>query len=199
MSPGSYSTRFRPARVSCSPGWRGGVSSSTMRPIGTSPAPGRPRPGTACAARRSSAFSARRRLSSAISSCADCSDCSAADASDWFRQRRSVSDETPGSLATSAIAFVSDEYEGRDSVNSLTAFALNSSVYLVPLDMIPSSPIELGEMRNKNQAISVQAVPGVEADAVPAAVGDGGVTCVVLIGGRCVIRLVDYHGEQVVL
>ena len=37
---------------------------------------------------------------------------------------------------------------------SLTAFALNSSVYLVPLDMIPSSPIELGEMRNKNQAIS---------------------------------------------
>ena len=56
-----------------------------------------------------------------------------------FRQRRSVSDETPGSLATSAIAFVSDEYEGRDSVNSLTAFALNSSVYLVPLDMIPSS------------------------------------------------------------
>ena len=105
-------------------------------------------------ARRSSAFSARRRLSSAIASCADCSDCSAADASDWFRQRRSVSDETPGSLATSAIAFVSDEYEGRDSVNSLTAFALNSSVYLVPLDMIPSSPIELGEMRNKNQAIS---------------------------------------------
>ena len=67
---------------------------------------------------------------------------------------RSVSDETPGSLATSAIAFVSDEYEGRDSVNSLTAFALNSSVYLVPLDMIPSSPIELGETRNKNQAIS---------------------------------------------
>ena len=51
VSPGSYSTRFRPARVSCSPGWRGGVSSSTMRPIGTSPAPGRPRPGTACAAR----------------------------------------------------------------------------------------------------------------------------------------------------
>ena len=184
VSPGLYSTRFRPARVSCSPGWRGGVSSSTMRPIGTSPAPGRPRPGTTCAARRSSAFSARRRLSSAIASCADCSDCSAADASDWFRQRRSVSDETPGSLATSAIAFVSDEYEGRDSVNSLTAFALNSSVYLVPLDMIPSSPIELGEMRNKNQAISV---------------GDGGVTCVVLIGGRCVIRLVDYHGEQVVL
>ncbi|WP_238608879.1 HNH endonuclease, partial [Bifidobacterium animalis] len=28
VSPGSYSTRFRPARVSCSPGWRGGVSSS---------------------------------------------------------------------------------------------------------------------------------------------------------------------------
>lgn len=98
-------------------------------------------------------------MSSAIASCADCSDCSAADASDWFRQRRSVSDETPGSLATSAIAFVSDEYEGRDSVNSLTAFALNSSVYLVPLDMIPSSPIELGEMRNKNQAISARYHP----------------------------------------
>jgi len=50
---------------------------------------------------------------------------------------------------------VSDEYEPRDSVNSLTAFALNSGVCLVPFAMVPSSPIELGEMRNKNQFISV--------------------------------------------
>ena len=60
----------------------------------------------------------------------------------------------PGSLATCSIALVSDEYEPRDSVNSLTAFALNSGVYLVPFAMVPSSPIELGEMRNKNQFIS---------------------------------------------
>ena len=37
---------------------------------------------------------------------------------------------------------------------SLTAFALNSGVYLVPFAMIPSSPLKLGEMRNKNQFIS---------------------------------------------
>ena len=60
----------------------------------------------------------------------------------------------PRSLATCSIALVSDEYEPRDSVNSLTAFALNSGVYLVPFAMVPSSPIELGEMRNKNQFIS---------------------------------------------
>ena len=60
----------------------------------------------------------------------------------------------PGSLATCSIALVSDEYEPRDSVNSLTAFASNSGVYLVPFAMVPSSPIELGEMRNKNQFIS---------------------------------------------
>ena len=69
------------------------------------------------------------------------------------RQRRSVSGATPGSLATCSIALASDEYEPRDSVNSLTAFALNSGVYLVPFAMVPSSPIELGEMRNKNQFI----------------------------------------------
>ena len=56
-------------------------------------------------------------------------------------------------IASSADCLVSDEYELRDSVNSLTAFALNSSVYLVPFAMVPSSPIELGEMRNKNQFI----------------------------------------------
>ena len=60
----------------------------------------------------------------------------------------------PRSLATCSIALVSDEYEPRDSVDSLTAFALNSGVYLVPFAMVPSSPIELGEMRNKNQFIS---------------------------------------------
>ena len=72
-----------------------------------------------------------------------------------LRQRRSVSGATPRSLATCSIALVSDEYEPRDSVNSLTAFALNSGVCLVPFAMVPSSPIELGEMRNKNQFISL--------------------------------------------
>ena len=37
---------------------------------------------------------------------------------------------------------------------SLTAFALNSVVYPVPLAMVPSSPIKLEEIRNKNQFIS---------------------------------------------
>lgn len=50
----------------------------------------------------------------------------------------------PRSLATCSIALVSDEYEPRDSANSLTAFASNSGVYLVPFAMVPSSPIELG-------------------------------------------------------
>ncbi|MEO2337282.1 hypothetical protein ABG881_10425, partial [Bifidobacterium longum] len=45
-------------------------------------------------------------------------------------------------------ALVSDEYEPRDSVSSLTAFALNSGVYFVPFAMVPSSPIELEEGRN---------------------------------------------------
>lgn len=76
-------------------------------------------------------------------------------ASVLLRQRRSVSGATPRSLATCSIALVSDEYEPRDSVNSLTAFASNSGVYLVPFAMVPSSPIELGEMRNKNQVISL--------------------------------------------
>ena len=72
-----------------------------------------------------------------------------------LRQRRSVSGATPRSLATCSIALVSDEYEPRDSVNSLTDFALNSGVYFVPFATVPSSPIELGEMRNKNQFISL--------------------------------------------
>ncbi len=60
----------------------------------------------------------------------------------------------PGSLAPYSTALVSDEYEPRDSVNSPTAFVLNSGVYPAPFDMVPSSPIELGETRNKKQFIS---------------------------------------------
>ena len=75
------------------------------------------------------------------------------------RQWRSVSGATPGSLATCSTALVSDEYEPRDSVSSLTAFALNSGVYLVPFAMVPSSPIESGEMRSKNQFISQNRAP----------------------------------------
>ena len=99
-------------------------------------------------------FSARSRFSSAIASCADRFVSAAAVASDRPRRRRSDSGAIPGSLATCSIALVSDEYEPRDSVDSLTAFALNSGVYLVPFAMVPSSPIELGEMRNKNQVRS---------------------------------------------
>ena len=92
-------------------------------------------------ARFNRATSARKLFNSAIASSADCL----------------VSAATPRSLATCSIALVSDEYEPCDSVNSLTAFALNSGVYLV-FAMVPSSPIELGEMRNKNQFISVSVV-----------------------------------------
>ena len=105
-------------------------------------------------ARRSSAFSARSCLSSAIASRAARSVSAAAVASDWLRHRLSDSGSIPRSLETCSIAFVSDEYDGLDSVSSLTAFALNSGVYLVPFAMVPSSPIKLGEMRNKNQFIS---------------------------------------------
>lgn len=62
--------------------------------------------------------------------------------------------DPPGSLAPYSTALVSDEYEPRDSVNSPTAFVLNSGVYPAPFDMVPSSPIELGETRNKKQFIS---------------------------------------------
>lgn len=57
-------------------------------------------------------------------------------------------------MTTCSIALIPDGYEPRDSVNSLTAFSLNSGVYLVPFAMVPSSPIELRAMRNKNQFIS---------------------------------------------
>lgn len=106
-------------------------------------------------ARLNRATSARKLLNSAIASSDDCLVSAATVASVLSRQRRSVSGATPRSLATCSIALVSDEYEPRDSVDSLTAFALNSGVYLVPFAMVPSSPIELGEMRNKNQFISV--------------------------------------------
>ena len=105
-------------------------------------------------ARRNCAFSARSFFSSAIASSADCLVSSATVASDWLRQRRSDSGAIPRSFATAEIAFVSDEYKERDSASSLTAFALNSGVYRVPFAMVPSSPIESEEMRNKNQFIS---------------------------------------------
>ena len=105
-------------------------------------------------ARRSSATSALSFLSSAIASSADCLVSAATVASASLRQRRSDSGVIPRSLATCSIALVSDEYEDRDSVSSLTAFALNSGVYLVPSAMVPSSPNQLEEMRNKNQSIS---------------------------------------------
>ena len=106
-------------------------------------------------ARLNRATPARKLFNSAIASSADCLVSAATVASVLLRQRRSVSGAALGSLATCSIALVSDEYEPRDSVNSLTAFALNSGVYLVPFAMVPSSPIELGEMRNKNQFISL--------------------------------------------
>ena len=101
-------------------------------------------------ARRSSATSALSFLSSAIASSADCLVSAATVASASLRQRRSDSGAIPGSLATCSIALVSDEYEDRDSVSSLTAFALNSGVYLVPFALVPSSPNQSEEMRNKN-------------------------------------------------
>ena len=106
-------------------------------------------------ARRNCASSARSFFSSAIASSADCLVSSATVASDWLRQRRSDSGAIPRSFATAEIAFVSDEYEERDSASSLTAFALNSGVYRAPFAMVPSSPIESEEMRNKNQFISM--------------------------------------------
>ena len=110
-------------------------------------------------ARLNCATPARRLFDSAIASSADCLVSAATVASVLSRQRRSVSGATPGSLATCSIALASDGYEERDSVSSLTAFALNSGVYLVPFAMVPSSPIELGEMRNKNQFISQNRAP----------------------------------------
>lgn len=55
---------------------------------------------------------------------------------------------TPSSVSRSP-----DEYDALDSDGSLTAFTLNSVVYLVPPAMVPSSPIKLEEIRNKNQFI----------------------------------------------
>ena len=66
-------------------------------------------------ARRSSAFSARSFLSSAIASSAGCLVSAATVVSIWLRQRLNVSGAIPKSFATAPIAFVSDEYEERDS------------------------------------------------------------------------------------
>ena len=84
-------------------------------------------------ARLNCATSARKLFNSAIAPPADCL----------------VSGATPGSLAVCSTALASDEHEPRASANSPTAFALNSGVYPAPFDMVPSSPIELGETRNK--------------------------------------------------
>lgn len=116
-------------------------------------------------ARRNFAFSARSRFNSSIASCADCFVSAAAVASDWLRQRRSDSGAIPRSLATCSIAFVSDECDDLDAVSNLTAFARNSGVYRVPFVMVPSSPIELKEMRNKNQVISAGTIRPTSPDA----------------------------------
>lgn len=73
-------------------------------------------------------------------------------------------------LATCSIAFVSDEYDDLDAVSNLTAFARNSGVYRVPFVMVPSSPIELKEMRNKNQVISAGTISATSPDASVVAV-----------------------------
>ena len=65
--------------------------------------------------RRSPAFSARSFFSSAIASSADCLVSAATATSVWLRQRLNVSGAIPKSFATAPIAFVSDEYEERDS------------------------------------------------------------------------------------
>jgi hypothetical protein len=66
------------------------------------------------------------------------------------RQHRSDSGAIPRSFATATIAFAPGEYRERDSsAGSLTAFSLNSPVYLAPFAMVPSPPIELKEMQNK--------------------------------------------------
>lgn len=110
-------------------------------------------------ARPNRATPARRLFNSAIASSADCLVSGATVASVLSRQRRSVSAAPPGSLAICSTALVSDGYEPRDSVNSLTAFALNPGVYPVPFAMVPSSPIESGEIRNKNSSYQFISVP----------------------------------------
>mgnify|MGYP006934544779 CR=1 FL=1 len=105
-------------------------------------------------ARLNYATPARKLFNSAIASSGARFVFAATVTSDWLRQRLSDSGAIPRSFATCPIAFVSDEYEPRDSVNSLMAFALNPGVYLVPFAMVPSSPIELEEIRNKKQFIS---------------------------------------------
>ena len=56
--------------------------------------------------------------------------------------------------STAAIAFVSDEYEERDSTSRLTAFALNSPVYLVPLPWFHHLPSRQGKYGTKSVHIN---------------------------------------------
>lgn len=88
-------------------------------------------------------------MNSAIASSVDRFDSAETVVSDWLRQRRSVSGVTPRPFATAAIAFVSDEYEERDSTSRLTAFALNSPVYLVPLPWFHHLPSRQGKYGTK--------------------------------------------------
>ena len=88
-------------------------------------------------------------MNSAIESLADRFDSAETVVSDWLRQRRSVSGVIPRPFATAAIAFVSDEYEERDSTSCLTAFALNSPVYLVPLPWFHHLPSRQGKCGTK--------------------------------------------------
>ena len=88
-------------------------------------------------------------MNSAIASSVDRFDSAETVVSDWLRQRRSVSGVTPRPFATAAIAFVSDEYEERDSTSRLTAFALNLPVYLVPLPWFHHLPSRQGKYGTK--------------------------------------------------
>ena len=100
-------------------------------------------------ARPNRATPAREPLNSAIASPADCLVSAATMAPVLSRQRRSVSGAAHGSLVACSTAPVSDEHEPRDSVNSPTAYALNSGAHPAPFAMVPSSPIEPRETRNK--------------------------------------------------
>lgn len=100
-------------------------------------------------ARPNRATPAREPLNSAIASPADCLVSAATMAPVLSRQRRSVSGAAHGSLVACSTAPVSDEHEPRDSVNSPTAYALNSGAHPAPFAMVPSPPIEPRETRNK--------------------------------------------------
>ncbi len=100
-------------------------------------------------------WSSSMPMNSAIASSADRFDSATTVASDWLRQRPNVSGATPAPSPPRRSRSSPTKYDALYSANSLTAFALNYGVYFVPFAMVPSSPIELAEMRNKNQVISV--------------------------------------------